>query len=146
MIFFIFNLTRNSFHSLSDTLVNRLCVSPSCMINVYGLNVRLFGMISIIMLLTRCRGSLAGISILSLAPQKNEAAWTRILVLLMNVKSVSLGFSASFRDLIYRHMCSIRYSISINGIQSTRLRSFRGVLEGDPLSPLLFILAQQVLS
>lgn len=53
----------------------------------------------------------------------------------------AMGLSVSFQDLINHHLCSIWYSISINGFKSSQFQSSRGVRQGDPLSPLLFILA-----
>lgn len=59
----------------------------------------------------------------------------------------SFGFSAVSRDLIYRNICNIVYQFRINnGVLAGSFRSARGVKQGDPLSLLLFVLAQQVLS
>lgn len=56
------------------------------------------------------------------------------------------GFSPVSRDLIYRNIANIWYQFRINGEVTGNFRSSRGVRQGDPLSPLLFVLTQQVIS
>lgn len=56
------------------------------------------------------------------------------------------GFLAQSMDLIYRNICNIEYQFRINGELTGSFCSSRGVLQGDPLSPLLFVLAQQIFS
>lgn len=57
-----------------------------------------------------------------------------------------VGFSEIARDLIYRNITGIGHSFFINGEAVGNIKSFRGVRQGDPLAPLLFVLAQQVFS
>lgn len=54
------------------------------------------------------------------------------------------GFSEMVQDMVYRSICDIHYKINVNGECSTEFRSSRGVRQGDPLSPLRFIVAQQI--
>lgn len=58
----------------------------------------------------------------------------------------SFGFNAGAMDLIYQNLCNIWYTFRINGELRGSFRSFRGVRLGDPLSPLLFVLAEQVVT
>lgn len=61
-------------------------------------------------------------------------------------KMKAFGLSENAWDLVYRIICNIDYSFYVNGEIVGHVRSSHGVRQEDPLSPLLFVLAQQVLT
>ncbi|KAL6126211.1 hypothetical protein ACLB2K_074262 [Fragaria x ananassa] len=58
----------------------------------------------------------------------------------------AFGFSNLFQDLIKTILGSAHLSILINGATEGFFTCSRGVCQGDPLSPILFCLAEEVLS
>lgn len=59
---------------------------------------------------------------------------------------LKLGFHNDFVSLIMRCVSSVSMSIKVNGVLTDSFRPSRGIRQGDPISPYLFLLCAKGLS
>ncbi|KAL9667689.1 hypothetical protein QQ045_002053 [Rhodiola kirilowii] len=71
----------------------------------------------------------------------DRISWRFILKMM-----AAMGFSEKWIDLIYRNISNCSYSVLWNGSSYGFFKSNKGVRQGDPLSPSLFILGMEYFS
>ena len=56
---------------------------------------------------------------------------------------LEMGFHKKWVDLIMAGVSSVSYSVLVNGAPSGFIKPSRGIHQGDPLSPYLFLLCTE---
>ena len=56
------------------------------------------------------------------------------------------GFHQKFINLIYQCISTVSFTLLLNGGKGPRIRPLRGLRQGDPISPYLFIIGSEVLA
>uniref|UniRef100_A0A803NVZ1 Reverse transcriptase domain-containing protein n=1 Tax=Cannabis sativa TaxID=3483 RepID=A0A803NVZ1_CANSA len=91
----------------------------------------------------RCKKDLGGLMALKLDMYK---AYDKMEWSFLNNVLCANGFSDKSRNLLMACVTSVSYAVLLNGCPLKKLTPQRGLCQGDPLSPFLFLLCQEVLS
>ncbi|XP_042980012.1 uncharacterized protein LOC122310200 [Carya illinoinensis] len=73
-------------------------------------------------------------------------AYDRVKWSFLQIALLKMGFDSSWVDLVMECVTTVSYSILVNGIPQPTFQPARGIRQGDPLSPYLFIICSEMLT
>ena len=72
---------------------------------------------------------------IDLSKAYDRVSWTYLQVILSN-----MGFAGNFISWVMSSLSSVSFSLLINGVATTFFKSGRGLRQGFPLAPLMFLI------
>ena len=78
---------------------------------------------------------------LDMAKAYDRVEWNYLYDIMM-----ALGFPAGWCNLVMRCITSVSFSVRVNGVLSPSFKPSRGIRQGDPISPYLFLLCSEGLT
>nr|XP_027071862.1 uncharacterized protein LOC113696683 [Coffea arabica] len=78
---------------------------------------------------------------LDMAKEYDRMPWFHVIHVLRK-----FGFGERFIDIVWWLVSNVGFSVIINGVSNGFFKSSRGLRQGDPLSPVLFVIGAEVLS